>query len=81
MTLDVRLFAAFRQRLGRSTLRVELDDQASVADLRRVVSERHPELADLAARSMVAVDSEYADDSRIIPPGSEVALIPPVSGG
>ena len=81
MTLDVRLFAAFRQRLGRSSLRVEVPDRALVADLRRAVRALHPELSDLAARSMVAVDSEYADDSLVIGPESEVALIPPVSGG
>ncbi len=30
---------------------------------------------------MIAVDQEYAPDDRPIPPGADLAAIPPVSGG
>ena len=30
---------------------------------------------------MIAVDEEYAGDDTPIPPGSRLAVIPPVSGG
>jgi molybdopterin synthase catalytic subunit/molybdopterin synthase sulfur carrier subunit len=35
----------------------------------------------MLASFMVAVDSEYADEARVIQEGEEVAVIPPVSGG
>jgi molybdopterin converting factor subunit 1 len=79
--INVRLFAVARQRMGSSSLVVDLPDPATVADLRRALAEAAPSLADLLPSLMVAVDSEYADDHWMISPASEIALIPPVSGG
>ena len=81
MRIDVRLFAVARQRIGSATLAVDLPEHATVADLRRSLAESAPALADILPKLMIAVDSEYADDDRELSPGSEVAIIPPVSGG
>jgi molybdopterin converting factor subunit 1 len=81
MKVHVRLFALARQRAGRSEVVVELPEPATVADLKRSLAEAIPELAPLVSSLMIAVDSEYAGDDRVITPGSEVAVIPPVSGG
>ena len=54
---------------------------ATVADLRLVLALQYPELAPLAPKVSIAVDSEYATDTTLILPGAQVALIPPVSGG
>jgi molybdopterin converting factor small subunit len=40
-----------------------------------------PALRDLLPRAAVAVNEDFADDDTPIPPGVEVAIIPPVSGG
>ncbi len=53
----------------------------TVADLRRVLLERHPALAAVLAQSRLSVDEELADDGTPIPEGVEVAVIPPVAGG
>jgi len=78
---QVKLFAAARQLAGRDVLEVELADEATVAELRRTVIEKIPALANLSGHLLFAVDAEYAPDEASIPPGAEVACIPPVSGG
>src|SRR5688572_29779171 len=81
MKVHVRLFALARQRAGRPEVVVELPEPATVADLKRSLVEALPELAPLTSSLMIALDSEYAGDDQIIAPGSEIAVIPPVSGG
>ena len=81
MRILVRMFALARQRAGRSEVEVELPEPATVGDLRRVLAEVVPDLAPLLPNVMIAVQAEYADDACAIPPGADVAVIPPVSGG
>ena len=81
MTVRIRFFALAKDLAGTNAAQLELPAAASVADLRQRVAERWPALALLSTRVMVAVNSEYATDAAAIPDGSEVALIPPVSGG
>ncbi|HMO86315.1 MAG TPA: MoaD/ThiS family protein, partial [Lacipirellulaceae bacterium] len=59
----------------------EAGSPATVDEVRRRLVEAYPALAALAARSWMTVNAEYADDGRPVPPGADVALIPPVSGG
>jgi molybdopterin synthase catalytic subunit/molybdopterin converting factor small subunit len=74
VTVSVRLFAGLRERAG--TARVELDGVARVADVWPALG-----LGDEPAGLLYAVNREYADPSRELSDGDEVALIPPVSGG
>jgi molybdopterin converting factor subunit 1 len=80
-SLTVRLFAVARERAGRAQIELDLPLPATVADLRLILALQYPELASLAPRVSIAVDSEYSTDATLILPGAEVALIPPVSGG
>lgn len=78
--VDVLLFAAHAERLGRSELPVELPAGATVRDLRRRLDEAgHAAL--LAGEVRVAVNQALADDGCPLHAGDEVALIPPVAGG
>jgi molybdopterin converting factor subunit 1 len=79
--VEVRLFAVARQRVGRPSLFLELPAGATVADLKRALAETHPELAPIVPSLLIAVDADYATDDGPVPPGAEVAAIPPVSGG
>jgi molybdopterin converting factor subunit 1 len=81
MIIHVRLFARARDLAGIDSFDVELADGATVADLRRRLAADHPALAGLLKRSAVAVESDFAEDSRILSANAEVALLPPVSGG
>jgi len=77
----VHLFAGARELVGAPTVSAELPNGATVADLRQALLQVNPELAALLARSRIAVNHEFAEDSAVVPEGAEIALIPPVSGG
>jgi len=79
--VTVRLFALAKERAGRSEIELELPAKSTVADLRRALRDRFPELAALWSSALVAVDEEYAGDDVPIGPGTTLAVIPPVSGG
>lgn len=81
MQIELKLFAVARQRAGSDSVRIELPELARVTDLRRAIVEQVPTLASLAPVLMISIDAEYARDGAIIPPGAEIAAIPPVSGG
>ncbi|HEY7311660.1 MAG TPA: MoaD/ThiS family protein [Gemmataceae bacterium] len=81
MILQVRLFARARDLAGADMVRVELSEAATVADLRRRLAADYPALAGLLARSALAVESDFAEDSRVLSANDEIALLPPVSGG
>ena len=81
MNLEVKLFAVAKQLAGRPLVTVELPEPATVADLRRELARQVPELAAIVGQTLFAVGEEYAVDATPLLPGSEVACIPPVSGG
>jgi molybdopterin converting factor subunit 1 len=81
MKVTVRLFAGAREIARQSEIVLELAPGADVAELRTALAASAPQLAPLAQRSMIAVNSEYARDASLVSEGDEVALIPPVSGG
>ena len=81
MKLCVKLFAVARQRIGRDEIEVELPGEATVGRLRRALAEKFPPLADMLRHTRIAVDSDYATDATVLHDASEIALIPPVSGG
>lgn len=81
MKLTVTLFAALRERAGRSELALEdLPDELDLAGLKRELERRHPELGSLRFVAGV-IGTEYAPDSTRLVEGQAVALLPPVSGG
>ena len=81
MIVAIKLFAIARQRLGRDQVEIAVKDSATAADLRHALAEQFPAIADVLPHIRIAINSSYAADSTVIPPGAEVALIPPVSGG
>jgi molybdopterin converting factor subunit 1 len=76
MEVTVRLFAMLRERAGQPELTLELPDGARVGD---ALVQLHG-LAE-GVPLVMAVNREYADEQRVLDPGDELALIPPVSGG
>ncbi len=81
MQVQVRLFGGLTERARASRIEVDLDPDATVADLRAAIADQHPPLAPLLGGVKIAVDLEVAADDRRIPPDAEVALLPPVAGG
>ncbi len=81
MKVDVRLFAVARDLAGSDLISLELPAGSTVAQLRARLAAEVPALAGVLPHILIAVGSEYVRDDAIIPAGSEVACIPPVSGG
>jgi molybdopterin converting factor subunit 1 len=81
MQIRVKLFAAARELAGGDLVEVVLPTTATVADLRAALMERLPPARELLARSMFAIDHEYAANHERLDASAEVACIPPVSGG
>jgi len=74
MHVTVKLFAGLREQAGWSER--ELDAGPTVADVWSAIG-----LGDEPPGLLYALNKEYADPSRELADGDEVALIPPVSGG
>jgi molybdopterin synthase catalytic subunit len=83
MSLRVRVvaFATASDILGRRPAEVELPEGAHLDQLRTALTERHPALETVWDRLAVAVDGRLARGNEALEDGSEVALLPPVSGG
>ncbi len=81
LKIDVKLFAAYRDRLGRSNLSLELEAGSTVAQLAERLVASYPKAFPPAVDLVVAVNQEYAESHQVLQEGDEVALIPPVSGG
>jgi MoaE-MoaD fusion protein len=73
MSVTVKVFAGLRERAGWGERELEA---ASVAEVWPQLG-----LGDEPAGLLYAVNQEYADRSRALMDGDEVAIIPPVSGG
>jgi molybdopterin converting factor subunit 1 len=81
MIVRVKLFAVAKQTAGADAIDLEVADQATVADVRRALVAAVPALSPAAKFLLFAVDAEYAADQTVVSAKSEVACIPPVSGG
>jgi molybdopterin synthase catalytic subunit len=79
--VKIKLFATLKERAGASEIEVDLPAPATVRELRAAIGAQHPALAELAARSVVSVNREFAFNEEPVQPADEVALFPPVSGG
>ncbi|MCB0087977.1 MAG: molybdopterin converting factor subunit 1 [Caldilineaceae bacterium] len=79
--VTVRLFATLRQIAGWKEKAIATTADATVNSLLEQLSNEYPGL-NLTTRSLyAAVNQEYAERTRALADGDEVALFPPVSGG
>lgn len=80
-TLQIRYFAAARERAGCSEETVWAEQGIRVEALLAQLAALHPLLGPLLPHLRVAVNHEFAALTEAVPEAAEVALIPPVSGG
>ena len=79
MKYKIKAFGITKDFLGGKETVIEING-STVADLRRELNERYPQL--LGLRSLyIAVNNDYAPEERTLDVTDEIALIPPVSGG
>jgi molybdopterin synthase catalytic subunit/molybdopterin converting factor small subunit len=77
----VRLFARYREALGRERLEVDLPAGGTVESAWSAIADRHPELAPYRPFTLFAVGQDYVSPDHRLRPDDELCLFPPVSGG
>jgi molybdopterin converting factor small subunit len=80
MTVTLRFFASYAESLGIPSLKLDLGEGSTVNDVMKAISGM-PGSGRLPPKPLIAVNHSYADISRVLVDGDEVALIPPVAGG
>lgn len=82
MKVTVKLFASYRDAIGKDQVELEVDDPASVATVLTRLKELFPKLSErLGVNMLIALNAEYASIKSPVKDGDEMALFPPVSGG
>lgn len=79
MNIRVLLFASYADALGTPELPLEVPEGTRIREVLARVRDTAPGF--VLPSPMVAVNAEYATAERILQPGDEVAIIPPVAGG
>src|SRR5471032_2567178 len=80
MTVTVLLFASYADAIGSHSLALDVEAGATVGDVVGRVRAL-PGAERVPAEPLVAVNERYAKRDRVLAPGDEVAIIPPVAGG
>ena len=81
MKVRVKLFAVAKELTGCEELTVDVPAAAKVSDVRQAVEATNPVLRPVLIHALWAVDAAYANDEVAVNEHSDIALIPPVSGG
>jgi molybdopterin converting factor subunit 1 len=81
MKVRVKLFAVAKELAGCNELTIDLPEDATVSNLRAAVVQASPTLARILPHALWSVGATYASETTPLNEQSEIALIPPVSGG
>lgn len=79
--MKVKLFSILAEEIG-STVDLNLSDSFYAKDVKDDIKKLYPNFSEILDQSLVAVNEEYADDEAFkLADVTEIAIIPPVSGG
>jgi sulfur-carrier protein len=78
--MKILYFASLKENLKTSSEDIELDNGATVKQLRVLLASKHGDRF-FPNNILCAVNQEIANDSLIIKQADEVAFYPPVTGG
>ena len=79
--IKVLFFGAAADRAGTRETELEVEEDATLAEIWPLLARRHPDLGPMRGTLAFAVNGEYARGEDAVSPGDEVAVLPPVSGG
>ncbi|MEZ0322893.1 MAG: molybdopterin converting factor subunit 1 [Hydrogenothermaceae bacterium] len=80
MKVKVLYFSSLKEKIGKPFEEIDIEE-SSLEDLKRKITQLHPEISDYLNKIMFAVNEEYVSTDIVLKDGDTVALIPPVSGG
>ncbi len=77
----ILLFGPAATAAGKGSVRVRVDGGSDCAAVLAALCLQHPEVEPIARGGRLAVNGAYVDDSTVIGPDDELALVALVSGG
>ncbi len=80
-SLPIKLFASIRQAMNSNEIKISIDNEITVLQMKQIIFETFPNLKKLNIPFFVAINHQYSKDSDVIDTNDEVALLPHVSGG
>jgi molybdopterin converting factor small subunit len=81
VTVAIRLFAAYAESVGKTSVDISLPAGATVGDLLAEFRRLVPAAAALPARPLCAVNLSHVLASHVLRDGDELAILPPLAGG
>jgi molybdopterin converting factor subunit 1 len=81
MKVKVKFFAVLRERAGTAGAIQEIKEGSTVRELWEILQRDYPQLAQVQARILYAVNLNYVNGDHILKDEDEVVFVPPVSGG
>lgn len=81
MQVNVEFYGVLRRLAGAEVLKLDVPDHATVADVIAQVSERSADLADRMEHCACAIGEQLVSRTHQLEAGTNLVLIPPVSGG
>ncbi len=81
MFIIVRYYAMLRDVTDQNVEEMEVPQNCNGSGLIEAIIDRYPEVAEFAPYLRLATDTEYISRDAILTEGSEISIIPPVSGG
>jgi molybdopterin synthase sulfur carrier subunit len=82
MQITVKLFAIFQETFGLEEMQIELEPNTRISQVFERLATMQPQLEQWRSLTRYALNREFVEPDTLLPDlPSEVALIPPVSGG
>lgn len=81
INVKIRLFAAFKELIGKSQIDLPLPEHSSVRDAVNILEASYPKIKNILTVSKFAVNLEYRNVETKLSDGDEITVIMPVSGG
>ena len=79
--IKLLFFATIRDKAGTKTLELDIPDDMTIQGLKDKLSSDIPNLKESMKSVLITINREYAFDEAVVPPGAEIGMFPPVSGG
>ena len=81
MSIKILYFASLRERIGRGSDTIEMNDAANNPMCVMDAWKQATGLDELADNLLIAINQEYTSADAIVKDGDELAFFPPVTGG
>jgi molybdopterin converting factor subunit 1 len=81
MQVSVRFFASLREIAGTTSISLDLPEGSTVESAWQALARTHPALAARRSHVVASINRRYATFDATLHDQSEIAFIPPVSGG